>query len=87
LLRPNRRQQLKFESGRLTSRQLQPGSRLVVVLAILKQLGEQINYGSGKEVSTETIADAAVPLEIKWYGTSFIDIPWSVVASAGLVPR
>jgi len=86
LLRPNRRQQLKFESGRLTSRQFRPGSRLVVVLGILKQLGEQINYGSGKEVSAETIADAAVPLEIKWYGTSFIDIPWSVAAYAGLVP-
>lgn len=72
---PDQRQELAFESGRLTSRALQSGSRLVVVLAIIKQPGEQINYGTGKDVSDETIADAKAPLRIKWYDDSYVDIP------------
>jgi uncharacterized protein len=66
---------LAFESGRLTSRQFQSGSRLGVVLGILKQPDLQINHGTGGDVSDETIADAGAPLEIQWFGDSFIDIP------------
>jgi hypothetical protein len=68
-------QRVDFHSGRLTSRQFQPGSRLVMVVGVIKQPGEQINYGTGGDVSTETTADASTPLRIKWYGDSFIDIP------------
>ena len=75
LLTPGRRERLDFRSGRLTSRRFQPGSRLVVVLSVLKSPGAQINYGTGKDVSDETIADAGEPLTIKWFGDSFIDIP------------
>jgi putative CocE/NonD family hydrolase len=75
LLTAGKRQRVDFTSGRLTSRQLQPGSRLVVVLGVLKQAGEQINYGTGMDVSDETIADAGEPLRIQWLGDSFIDIP------------
>jgi uncharacterized protein len=46
-----------------------------VVLGVIKQAGEQINYGTGKDVSEETIADAGAPLEIRWFGDSFIDVP------------
>jgi uncharacterized protein len=35
----------------------------------------QINYGMGKDVSEETIADASEPVTIKWFGDSFIDLP------------
>ena len=75
LLTPGRRERLDFRSGRLTSRRFQPGSRLVAVLSVLKSPGAQINYGTGKDVSDETIADAGEPLTIKWFGDSFIDIP------------
>ncbi len=75
LLDPGERQILEFKSGRLTSKQFEPGSRLVVVLGIIKQPGEQINYGSGKAVSNETIADAKEPLQIKWFGKSSLMIP------------
>lgn len=75
LLTPGARQRLDFRSGRLTSRQFQPGSRLVVVLSVLKSPGAQINYGTGKDVSDETVADAGEPLTIRWFGDSFIDIP------------
>jgi uncharacterized protein len=75
LLTPGKRQALDFESGRLMSRLVQPGSRLVVVLGIIKNAGQQINYGTGKDVSDETIADAKVPLEIRWFADSYIDVP------------
>jgi uncharacterized protein len=75
LLIPGERQHLDFTSGRLTSRRLKAGSSLVVQLSLLKSSDSQINYGSGKDVSSETIADAGPPLEIKWYGSSVIDIP------------
>lgn len=75
LLAPGKRQSIVFRSERLTSRQLQPGSRLVVVLGVNKQRDLQINYGSGKEVSDETVADAGAPLEIRWLGSSHIEVP------------
>ncbi len=75
LLWPERRQQLGFRSGRLTSRQLQKGSRLVVVVSVPKQPDLQINYGTGKDVSDETIANAKQPLRLRWYDNSYIDVP------------
>ena len=75
LLTPGKRERLDFESVRLTSRKLQSGSRLVVLLNIIKQPDLQINYGTGKHVSEETIADAGEPLRIKWFGDSYIDLP------------
>jgi len=80
LLDPGKRQLLVIRSGRLTSKQFQAGSRLVIVLGIIKQPGEQINYGSGKEVSDETIADAKEPLQIKWFGQTSIEIPVKIGA-------
>ena len=75
LLLPGKLQHLEFTSSRLTSRQFSPGSRLVVVVSIIKQPGEQINYGTGKDVSRETIADAGAPLRIEWQTTSEFVIP------------
>ena len=75
LLKAGERQQLAFKSDRLTSRRLQAGSRLVMVLGINKRPDQQINYGTGGDVSDESIADATWPLKIRWYGSSYIDIP------------
>ena len=72
---PGVQRRLDFESGRLTSRLFQKGSRLVVVLGVLKQPNMQINYGTGRDVSDETIADAKEPLRIRWFSDSFIGIP------------
>ncbi len=76
LLVPGERRRLEFVSGRLTSRLCEVGSRLVVVVGVIKQPGEQINYGTGRDVSDETIEDAKEPLRIQWLGGSFVDLPF-----------
>jgi hypothetical protein len=35
----------------------------------------QINYGIGGEVSDETIADAGEPVAIRWFGSSYLELP------------
>lgn len=75
LLKAGERQELAFKSERMTSRQLKAGSRLVMVLGIGKRPDREINYGTGDDVSEESIADGKVPLKIRWYSDSYIDIP------------
>ena len=75
LLKAGERQQLAFKSERLTSRQLQAGSRIAVVLSIAKRPDREINYGTGGDVSQESIADGKIPVKIRWYSDSYIDIP------------
>jgi predicted acyl esterase len=75
LLVPNRLQQLTFRSGRLSVAKFARGSRLVVILSAMRQPTAEINYGTGKDVGRETIADARTPLDIKWLSSSVIDIP------------
>jgi len=78
LLTPGKRERLDVHSIRLMSRRLAAGSRIVVVLSIIKNPERQINYGSGKDVSDETIEDAKTPLEIKWYSDSYLDLPVAI---------
>ena len=76
LLRAGERQPLAFKIERLTSRKLQAGSRLVLVLGVNKRPDEEINYGSGEDVSTESLEgeDAHVPVKIRWYSDSYIEM-------------
>lgn len=75
LLTPGKREHLDFTSMRLASHRFEPGSRLVAVMSVIKNAGQQINYGSGKDVNDETIKDAGAPLSITWFADSYIDIP------------
>ncbi|WP_185151703.1 CocE/NonD family hydrolase [Chryseobacterium sp. SN22] len=75
LLRPNVVENIPIKNTFFTSRKVEKGSRIIVVLGIRKSADTQINYGTGKDVSEETIADAKEPLEIKWYNDSYIEIP------------
>jgi uncharacterized protein len=75
LLKAGERQELTFKSERLTSRLLQKGSRLVFVIGINKRPDREINYGSGNDVSEESVADGRIPLKIRWYNDSYIEIP------------
>lgn len=69
------RQQLPFKSERVTGRRLAAGSRVALVLGVNKRPDRQINYGTGDDVSEESQDDAAVPLRIRWFNSSYIDVP------------
>jgi hypothetical protein len=75
LLKAGERQQLAFTSERMTSRQLEQGSRLVMVLRISKRPDREINYGTGGDVSDESMADGKVPLKVRWFNDSYIEVP------------
>jgi putative CocE/NonD family hydrolase len=69
------RQQLPFQSEKMVGHQLQAGSRLVLALGINKRADQQVNYGTGKDVSEESIADGRSPVRIRWHDGSFIEVP------------
>ena len=75
-LTPGVVERLNFTSNvRMMSRQLGSGSRLVIVLSVVKSPREQINYGTGNDVSDESVADAGDPLTIRWLAGSYVDLP------------
>ena len=74
LLKPGKLETIPFQRSRVFSKQLGKGSRLIMVLDIDKNPFAQINYGTGKDVSFETVKDAGTPLKIKWSTDSFIEI-------------
>ncbi len=75
LLKPNVIESIPFSNTHLISKQLSKGSRLLIHLNVNKNPFSELNYGTGKVVTEETIKDAKEPLEIKWYNDSFVKIP------------
>lgn len=76
LLKAGERQVLQFKVERLTSRKLQAGSRIVLILGVNRRPDEEINYGVGGDVSNESLESAGkVPVRIRWYNDSYIDVP------------
>ncbi len=75
LLQPGARTRLPFTSSRITSWRLAVGSRIVVLVNVIKDPGYPINYGTGGNVADESIADAGAPLQIRWFGDSFVALP------------
>jgi putative CocE/NonD family hydrolase len=74
LLTPGKAERIPFETS-IVSKKLLKGSRIVVLLDVNKNPFAQVNYGTGKDVSEETIEDAGVPLVLKWQSASYIDMP------------
>ena len=74
LLRAGERQSLAFTAERVTARRLAAGSRLVLLIGLNKRPDRQINYGSGKDVNSESIADAARPVRVRWHVRSHVEI-------------
>jgi uncharacterized protein len=68
------RQQLPFQSEKMVGHELQAGSRLVLALGINKRADQQMNYGTGKDVSEESVADGRSAVRIRWHEGSFIEI-------------
>lgn len=77
LLVPHAITTIPVKNTTFISKKIEKGSRLMLLLGINKNPSWQINYGTGKEVSEESIEDAWEPLEIKWYNDSSIEIPFS----------
>jgi putative CocE/NonD family hydrolase len=77
LLRAGERQPLSFKLERLTSRKLQAGSRLVLVIGVNKRADQEINYGTGDDVSAVSLEDddSKVPVKIRWWGDSYFEVP------------
>ncbi|UKB84604.1 CocE/NonD family hydrolase [Chryseobacterium sp. MEBOG06] len=74
LLKPFVKESIPIHNTFSTGRKIEKGSKLILVLGIRKSADAQINYGTGKDVSSETIADAKEPLDIKWYTDSYIEV-------------
>ena len=74
LLKPDRRTVLNFQSQTVTARLLAPGSRIVAVIGIPKRPDMQINYGTGRDVSDESITDARTPLRVSFLPGSYLQL-------------
>lgn len=77
LLQPGKKTRLIIDHGTFTAKHIAKGSRIVAVIGIVKNRDWQLNYGSGKDVSKETIADAKEPLRIQWFSNSYVQFPTS----------
>jgi putative CocE/NonD family hydrolase len=77
LLTPGKRTWIPFERTGLVSRQLAKGSRLLLVVSVNKNDQAQVNHGTGRDVSEESVADAGKALKVRWYNDSFVTVPIS----------
>lgn len=75
LLTPNKTEVIPISNSIFIGKKIEKGSKLVLIFGINKSKFWQINYGTGKDVSDESIEDAKAPFEIKWYNDSYIQIP------------
>ena len=75
LLTPGKATRIPFATN-IVSRVMAPGSRLVVFLDVNKNPFAQINYGTGKDVSDESIKDAGTPVTVRWHSDSFMTVPF-----------
>ncbi|MCF8262379.1 MAG: CocE/NonD family hydrolase [Melioribacteraceae bacterium] len=75
LLTPNNLIKLVFDNTRIVSKKMSKGSKIVIVINGNKNSYGQINYGTGEEVSEESIYDANVPLELNIHTSSCFNIP------------
>jgi uncharacterized protein len=72
---PGELRTIVFDRSRLVSRYVQKGSRLMLVLDVVKSPFAEINYGTGGDVSQESIRDAKVPLTVRWFSSSYVTLP------------
>ena len=80
-LTPGARTILDWTNVRLVSQRCEAGSRLVMLIGGVRNPGQQINYGTGKDVNAETIADAGEPLTVKLFNRSYLELPvWRATA-------
>lgn len=81
LLTPGQWTHVPLQRTRMTGRRIASGSRLLVVVDVLKDAEHQVNHGTGKDVSDESVADAGEPLRIEWSADSMLRIPLRTAAA------
>ncbi|MBC8985068.1 CocE/NonD family hydrolase [Pedobacter sp. N36a] len=74
LLRPGKMESIPVQ-GKFISKKIPKGSRLILAISPLNNVFVEVNHGTGKSVSNETIKDADTPLTIHWSGKSNLQIP------------
>jgi len=75
LLQPGKPQTVVFQRSRMIGKKIAKGSRLLLLANVNLNAFAQINYGSGGDVSAESIADAGEALQLEWLAGSFIELP------------
>ena len=75
LLTPGKTYDVIINNSFMISRKIEQGSKLVLLLGIVKSPLWEINYGTGGDVSRESIKDANEPLKINWSSESYIEVP------------
>ena len=75
LLTPGQWTHVPLQRTRMTGRRMAEGTRLLVVVDVLKDAGHQVNHGTGKDVSDESVAVAGEPLRIEWSAESELRVP------------
>jgi putative CocE/NonD family hydrolase len=78
LLTPNRLATISFDNTSIICKNIDKESQIVIVINANKNPYGQINYGTGRDVSSESISDAITPLALKIIKGSKITLPiWS----------
>jgi hypothetical protein len=72
LLEPGSQATIPFVQDYLFSRLIAKGSRLLLTVNINKNAFAEVNYGTGKDVSTEDMEDADSTMQVDWLTTSYI---------------
>ena len=75
LLAPGAAEWLAFGSRRITAVRVESGARLVMVLRVSKLPDREINYGSGRAVSGDSIASGRTPVRLSLLRGSYLDLP------------
>ncbi|WP_196137137.1 CocE/NonD family hydrolase [Aliikangiella sp. G2MR2-5] len=83
LLKPGEIESIPFERVRMVSKKISKGSRLMLLLNVNMNSFAQVNYGTSKDVSEESIADAGEPLKVEWLNSSYVDLPLKVYHRTG----
>jgi hypothetical protein len=78
LLTPGKTFEIDINNSFMMSRKIEQGSKLVFLLGIAKSPIWEINYGTGGDVSHESIIDASEPLQINWSNESWVGVPRGV---------
>jgi hypothetical protein len=74
LLTPGKVAAIPIRYATLFSKRFSKGSRLLLTVNVNRNPFAEINYGTGRDVSTESVADAKVPLDIQWLTSSYIGV-------------